>query len=118
MAEKVFDRRVLYPGQKVFSEGDNGLAMFYVERGRVRIWKGNEVDNIVLTEITDGGIFGEMAMIDDKPRSAHATVVEETVLHAIPADKMKEKLEKTDPFVRAVLRILVENMRTTQKNQR
>ena len=118
MVEKVYDRRVFFPGHKVFSEGDKGLAMYYVERGRVRIWKGNDIHSVVLTEISDGGIFGEMALIDDAPRSAHATVVEETVVYAIPAEMMRQKLEETPPFVLAVLRILVENLRTTQKNQR
>ena len=30
MVEKVYDRRVFFPGHKVFSEGDKGLAMYYV----------------------------------------------------------------------------------------
>ena len=114
MAEPEVNRRILKPGDRVFSQGDAGLEMFHVERGRVHIWAGDAAAPNVLAEIQGGGIFGEMALIDGKPRSAHATAIEETSLRAIPVDKLKEKLAKVDPFLKAVLLILVKNVRDKQ----
>ena len=114
MAEPELNRRILKPGDRVFSLGDDGLEMFYVERGRVHIWAGDDAKPTVLAEIQGGGFFGEMALIDGKPRSAHATAIEETSLRAISIDKFKEKLAKVDPFLKAVLLILVKNVRTSR----
>lgn len=60
-----------------------------------------------------GGFCGEMALVDGKPRSANATALEHVTLRAIPGSTLRRKLADTDPFVRALVRILVQNLRTT-----
>ena len=110
---KVFDRRVFYPGQRIFSEGDKGYCMYFVEKGRVIIGRGNESNQTKIGEITSGGIFGEMALIDGAPRMAHATAAEESVLHAIPQPVFQKKLQEADPFVRALVRVLLTNLRAS-----
>jgi CRP-like cAMP-binding protein len=60
-------------GEEIFREGDPGDEMFVVIRGRVRISKNVEgVGEEALSILEPGSYFGEMAMIDDAPRSADA----------------------------------------------
>jgi len=65
----------------LFRAGDEGDAMYLIESGRVRITITDEdKKEIVLAELAQGDFFGEMAIIDGKQRSAHATVSEEARL--------------------------------------
>jgi CRP-like cAMP-binding protein len=62
-------------GQTIFAEGDPGDSMYFLVKGRVRIEKRAEAGSAVnktLTVIEAGDYFGEMAILDQKPRSASA----------------------------------------------
>jgi CRP-like cAMP-binding protein len=65
-------------GQTVFAEGDPGDSMYFLVSGRVRIEKRAEAggaQNKTLTVIEAGDYFGEMAILDQKPRSASAVAI-------------------------------------------
>ena len=65
-------------GQTIFAEGDPGDSMYFLATGRVRIEKRAEpgaAANKTLTVIEAGDYFGEMAILDQKPRSASAVAV-------------------------------------------
>ena len=65
-------------------------------------------------EVMDAHVIASpdrMALIDDKPRSANATAVSETVCIVVPEKLFKEKIETVDPLIRALLRVLVRNVR-------
>ena len=67
-------RRVFAAGTLLFAEGDAGDAAYIVESGRVSVFKTVKGRRVTLGEIGPGGIFGEMALIDDQPRMASALV--------------------------------------------
>jgi CRP/FNR family transcriptional regulator, cyclic AMP receptor protein len=62
----------------LFRSGDSGDALYLIESGRVRI-SVRDVDgsDVTLAELAGGDFFGEMALLDGKPRSADATVIED-----------------------------------------
>jgi len=65
----------------LFQLGDAGDAMYLIEGGRVRIFIHDEDgEDVTLAELSDGDFFGEMAIIDGKPRSANAIVIEDARL--------------------------------------
>lgn len=69
--------RSLPAGTQLFKAGDAGDAMYLIEDGRVRIFIHDEDgQEVTLAELAGGDFFGEMAIIDGKPRSASATVSE------------------------------------------
>jgi CRP/FNR family transcriptional regulator, cyclic AMP receptor protein len=67
------------PGKTpLFHSGDLGDALYLIESGRVRISvRDADGSDVTLAELAGGDFFGEMALLDGKPRSADATVIED-----------------------------------------
>ena len=59
-------------GDVIFREGDDSLAVFRVERGRVRLIKAGIGGSVVLATLARGELFGEMGILDGTARSASA----------------------------------------------
>jgi CRP-like cAMP-binding protein len=105
-------RRLVYPpGTVIFTEGEAGTTAFVVELGKVRIYKTREGRQIELGEVRRGGIFGEMALIDDQPRMATAEAVEETTCVLIPKDRLAGQLELAPKGVKVIVNALLGNIR-------
>lgn len=107
----ILERRTLRDKDMVFRQGESGSSAFIVQSGAVEIIRLTENGEQVLAQIGEGGIFGEMALIDDKPRMASARVKGGATIVTITKQMYELKLKKTDPFIRALLRILVETAR-------
>jgi len=65
------------PGTVLFKEGETGREMFVIQSGKVKISKMVRGEVQVLATLGPGEFFGEMAILNNKPRSATATVMEE-----------------------------------------
>jgi CRP/FNR family transcriptional regulator, cyclic AMP receptor protein len=62
----------------LFRSGDSGDALYLIESGRVRISvRDADGSDVTLAELAGGDFFGEMALLDGKPRSADATVIDD-----------------------------------------
>jgi CRP/FNR family transcriptional regulator, cyclic AMP receptor protein len=71
----------LKAGSVLFRAGDEGNAMYLIEHGAVRICvRAKDGHEVTLTELHRGDFFGEMALLDGKPRSADARVAEDARL--------------------------------------
>jgi len=61
----------LAPGQLIFSEGDLGDGAYFILDGRVKVVSASAgPKEVMLGQLSEGEIFGEMSLIDEKPRSA------------------------------------------------
>jgi CRP/FNR family cyclic AMP-dependent transcriptional regulator len=65
------------PGTVLFKEGESGREMFVIQSGKVKISKVVRGEEQVLASLGPGEFFGEMAILNNKPRSATATVIED-----------------------------------------
>ena len=102
-----------YPAETViFREGDEGERVFIIESGVVEITKVINGNAVTLGALTDNDIFGELSSLDEGPRMATATAVKETICLVVPESEIKERLDRSDAFTRAMIRILVKNIRT------
>ena len=68
--ERILHRREYVRNELIFRQGERGLGMYIVHNGVVLIT--SEPDNLSLFEMKDGDSFGEVALIDQGPRSATA----------------------------------------------
>lgn len=106
--ERVLERKVFYAGSTIFKEGDKGDRAYLIQEGQVEIVK----NGVVLATIGKGELFGEMALVDDMPRMASARALTDVPTIIISREVFKEKLARSDPFIRGLLSIFVRNIRT------
>ena len=105
-------RRVIFPaGTVVFAEGEAGNTAYVVESGLVTVYKTVKGKTIVIGEVEQGGIFGEMALIDDHPRMASALAKEETACVIIGKERLFEQMEKAPKGVKVIVNALLGNIR-------
>jgi len=101
-------------GATIFQKGDEGSSMMAVLRGRVRVSAvsadGREV---TLNVISPGEIFGEIALLDGKPRSADATAIEETTLLILERRQFLPFLRQNDDLYLRLLAVLCDRLRRT-----
>lgn len=101
------ERRIYHAGDRLFREGQPGDCAYMVEGGRIEISrKADELDKI-LAVVGRGAIIGEMALIDDKPRTATARCVEQTTVLVVTRDMFKKRIEHLDPITRHLLQKFV-----------
>src|SRR5580692_6332422 len=81
-------------GSKIFREGDRGDGLYVIKDGSVQIAHlvGEEVRHI-FSQLGPGEIFGEMAVIEDHPRSATAVALTDTQLYFIAREEMRMLLQ-------------------------
>jgi CRP/FNR family cyclic AMP-dependent transcriptional regulator len=98
-------------GETLFKEGEKGDAAYIVNSGKIGIYKYVEGQEVELAVLNPGELFGEMAIFDGSARMAHAVAIEESVVIKIPADALNSRLAKADPFIKALMNILVQSLR-------
>ena len=113
MMDGIADRRTFGTGDTIFREGDRGEGIYLVEKGSVEIFKkAPDGRKVVIGKIQAGGIFGEMAAIDERPRMASAAAIEHTVCRIIPRAVLEKKIAASDKLVRAIMKIFMQNIRS------
>lgn len=124
----VFDRKTLddfaaathvrppqtYPaGRMVMKEGEAGLSMYVVIHGQVAV----SIKGVVVERVRAGGVFGEMALVDQSPRAASAAAEEESLLLAIGRNDFMTLVKTRPVFAVSLLKAIAERLRhmTAQK---
>ncbi|MEL6961879.1 MAG: EAL domain-containing protein [Pseudomonadota bacterium] len=100
-------------GTIIFSEGERGYSAFLIERGEVEISVMRNGEAVKLASRGPGEVFGEMAIIDDQPRSATVTAVRPCQLLMITREQLSHRIEQTDPVLRMCLRVILQRFRST-----
>jgi EAL domain-containing protein (putative c-di-GMP-specific phosphodiesterase class I) len=90
-------------GETLFREGDEPTTAFLVESGRLRISATVGGKAVILGDVETGALVGEVAVLDDAPRTATATALEPSVLTAVDRNQISERIAAADPIVRALL---------------
>lgn len=97
-------RRMLYrENERIFSEGQTGREMYVVESGKIKIFLTTKSHELTLAVLKRGDFFGEMALLEDLPRSASAAAVESTRLIAIAKDDFKFLIQEHPEIAMKVL---------------
>lgn len=104
--------RVPYEKDKVvFHEGQDGTDAFVLESGKIGVFKTIEGKKVRLAVLEPGAMFGEMAAITGERRAATTIALEHSTVVKIPKSTMQNKMNACDPFIKALLNILINNLR-------
>jgi len=95
------------PGQVIFNRGDAGTFMYVVKQGEVEL----QINNRPFTTVSAGGILGEMALIDQEPRSLTAVAKTECQLVPIDQKRFGFLVQQTPFFALEVMKIMAERLR-------
>ncbi len=94
-------------GDVIFKEGDSGELAYAVKEGEVDIMLGERV----IEHVLPGGIFGEMALIDHKTRSASVVAATDCQLVPITKQRFMFLIQQTPYFALDVMSMMAERLR-------
>ena len=98
--------------QVIFREHENGDVAYIIANGQVQIIKESDNGPKVLGILEKGAMFGEMALIDNKPRMASAKAINGPVeLLIVSKANFQKKMEQLDPFTRGLIKFMAEIVR-------
>jgi uncharacterized membrane protein len=117
LAAKLHERKY-GPGQKVFAKDEKGTSMYIVLSGAVQIFlppppKEKDATRVVLKDTRTGEYFGELALFDDKPRSASVEATMDTVLLELTREDFAEHLGRSKGAALSILSEMAERLRVT-----
>lgn len=94
-------------GEVVFREGDEGREFYVVLEGKVDIVGHGRV----FESVPPGGMFGEMALIDESPRSATAVAVVDSTLAPVDERRFTYLIQETPFFALHVMSVMARRLR-------
>ena len=109
------DSLLVEKGRTIFREGDLGYCAYLIERGQAEVSVHRAGQQVGVARLGPGEIFGEMAIIDDKPRSATVTALEQCQLLLITREQLVRRVDDCDPILRMCLNVLLDRFRATMK---
>lgn len=108
-------RESFHAGSVIFEEGEPGAFAYIIESGSVQIALRGEADQTVIATLESGALFGEMTLLDGRPRSASAIATTDTVLIPLTKDQIDDTLHNADPMARMLLGLVLRRFRLTQQ---
>jgi CRP-like cAMP-binding protein len=94
-----------------FREGEDADELFVIKSGYVQIQIGNRI----VADLAADTIFGEIALIDDEPRSATAVAITDVELVPVSERQFLFLVSQTPYFALKVMRVLAQRLRVTNK---
>lgn len=99
-------------GTIIVSQGDPGDALYLIGSGQVKVALfAEDGREVILAVHSGGGFFGEMALLDDEPRSAHVIAMTDAVLLQLRREDFRNRLRNSPELGVALLRELSRRLR-------
>ena len=94
----------------IFTEGEPGSEFFIIQRGSVKISKIVDNKELLLAVLKEGDVFGEMALLENKPRVASAMAFEECTLMVVNKANFEHVINNQPHFIAKVTTVLAERI--------
>jgi uncharacterized membrane protein len=115
LAQSLTERKFV-AGEIIMNLGDRGSSMFIVAEGHVNIYLPGEASRrISLKDITTGEHLGEIALFDDRPRSASAVATTDATLLELDRETLSRYLAQRPQGAMTLLRTLAARLRATNE---
>lgn len=98
----IMPNRFTKKNEVIFREGDKPDGVYYITSGRVTVWRNVNGVDTEIAELEEGDIFGELAMIDERPRAATIKAAEDTSLYVLSRSAFENKLKGLDQLMYTV----------------
>jgi len=98
-------------GATIIHEGTTGSSAYLILSGSVEVSKKVGEEKLVLSRLVKGSIFGEMSLVDDKPRSATIIALEDTEVRIISRERFESMLEQNPRAVIPLLKQVFQRVR-------
>lgn len=108
-----FLRERRYPrGSMVLAQGDSGESLYLIAAGQVKVVLIHEDGReVILSVLGEGAFFGEMALLDQEPRSAHVVAMTDSMLLQLRREDFQARLRSGPDVAIALLRELSRRLR-------
>ena len=107
--------KVLKPGDSIFRSGDPSDGMYLVRRGELVVYLDQGGKEVVLATIGEGGMVGEMALFDQKPRSASVKASKDTEVTQITNDDFTKLMKQIPKWFVTLMSTLSTRLRVTNE---
>jgi CRP-like cAMP-binding protein len=108
--------QTLTDGQTLFLKGDGGNALYGVRRGRILVTTSTPAGKqLTLNVLGSGDIFGEIALLDGRPRTADAIASGPTELFMIRRSDFQNLLQRHPSIALKIIELLCERVRWTSE---
>jgi len=107
-------QRSFATGSLVLRQGTVGLGLLLITRGRVEVFVSEAEDRLVVAELGCGAVVGEMALIDEQPRSASAVALEPTEVLLLTREGFRRLLDRHPRIAWSLVPTLVDRLRDLQ----
>ena len=94
----------------VFCEGEPGNELFIIQKGSVKIIKVTDENEVLLAVLKTGDIFGEMALLESKPRAASAVAFEDCQLMAVNKENFEHMIQTQPQLIARLTTLLSERI--------
>jgi CRP/FNR family transcriptional regulator, cyclic AMP receptor protein len=114
---KIATRREFAAGTQILRRGDTGVALYLIVSGRVSVTLPSEETGaeIMLRDMGPGQAFGEMALIDEAPRSANVTAAEPTTCMVLTRWDFGGEMRHDPQIAQALLPVLCMRLRKAEE---
>ena len=102
-------------GQDIVRQGDTGVGAFIIKQGRAEAVQDRGGHPHKLAELKTGDVFGEMALLDEFPRSATVRAIEPTTCLGIQRWHFRGILESHPQIALALLPVLTKRLRNAER---
>ena len=109
--------KIYRKSEVIFEEGSFGSEMYVLRSGRVRVYRTSAEGEIELGVFKPGEFFGEMALVDNAPRSASACALEDdTRVVALDKDKFLFLVSHQPTFALVIMHVLCKKIRSLSES--
>lgn len=99
-------------GDVIISEGDKSDNIYLIEQGIVEIIKYTDNDNEVVVErLGPGQLFGEIGLIDNKPRTTTIVAASDLELKVVSREFFLDQFKKSPIFIQEIMLILISKLK-------
>lgn len=111
-------KRHLKAGECLFSEGENGDFAYIIDEGEIEIATVINDQYTVLNTLKFGSMFGELALVDGRPRSASAYAKTDVLLTLVTPEQVRSRIQDADPILRLLLMVVMRYFRSETQRLR